>query len=126
MITANIYRIQQGDDSVIALNYYTSEVKIPLNPTKSPSTNAQYYYKQYNRMKTREHELTHQIKLTKENIDYFDNIEQQLKHITVDDIDDIRDELAEQGFMKQRKQSKKKNSLKFNFKRIILLMEIRY
>ena len=70
--------------------------------------------------------MTHQIKLTKENIDYFDNIEQQLKHITVDDIDDIRDELAEQGFMKQRKQSKKKNSLKFNFKRIILLMEIRY
>lgn len=54
-------------------------------------------------MKTREHELTHQIKLTKENIDYFDNIEQQLKHITVDDIDDIRDELAEQGFMKQKK-----------------------
>ena len=113
LITANIYRIQQGDDSVIALNYYTGEeVKIPLNPTKSPSTNAQYYYKQYNRMKTREHELTHQIKLTKENIDYFDNIEQQLKHITVDDIDDIRDELAEQGFMKQRKQSKKKKQSK--------------
>ncbi len=56
--------------------------------------------------------MTHQIKLTKENIDYFDNIEQQLKHITVDDIDDIRDELAEQGFMKQRKQSKKKKQSK--------------
>ena len=25
LITANIYRIQQGDDSVIALNYYTGE-----------------------------------------------------------------------------------------------------
>ncbi|PTF04555.1 hypothetical protein BUY45_03260 [Staphylococcus devriesei] len=111
LITANIYRIQQGDESVTALNYYTNEeVTIPLNPTKSPSVNAQYYYKQYNRMKTRERELTHQIKLTRENIDYFANIEQQLEHITVDEIDDIRDELAEQGFMKQRKNVKKKKN----------------
>ena len=109
LITANIYRIKQGDESLTALNYYTGkEITIPLNPTKSHSVNAQYYYKQYNRMKTREHELNHQIKLTKENIDYFDNIEQQLNHITVNDIDDIREELAEQGFMKQRKANKKK------------------
>ncbi|MFW3582127.1 Rqc2 family fibronectin-binding protein [Staphylococcus caprae] len=111
LITANIYRIKQGDESVTALNYYTGEeVTIPLNPTKSPSVNAQYYYKQYNRLKTREHELDHQIQLTKENIDYFSNIEQQLDHITVDDIDDIRDELADQGFMKQRKNHKKKKN----------------
>lgn len=111
LITANIYRIKQGDVSVTALNYYTGEeVTIPLNPTKSPSVNAQYYYKQYNRLKTREHELDHQIQLTKENIDYFSNIVQQLDHITVDDIDDIRDELADQGFMKQRKNHKKKKN----------------
>ncbi|MGX0242918.1 putative ribosome quality control (RQC) complex YloA/Tae2 family protein [Staphylococcus capitis] len=111
LITANIYRIKQGDESVTSLNYYTGEeVNIPLNPTKSPSVNAQYYYKQYNRLKTREHELDHQIQLTKENIDYFSNIEQQLEHITVDDIDDIRDELADQGFMKQRKNTKKKKN----------------
>lgn len=55
LITANIYRIQQGDTSINVLNYYTNEeVTIPLDPTKSPSVNAQYYYKQYNRMKTRE------------------------------------------------------------------------
>lgn len=111
LITANIYRLKQGDDSLTALNYYTNEeVTIPLDPTKSPSANAQYYYKQYNRMKTREHELSRQIELTQENIDYFANIEQQLQHITVDEIDDIRDELAEQGFMKQRKQQSKKGN----------------
>lgn len=109
LITANIYRISQGDDSVTVLNYYTNEeLTIPLNPTKSPSVNAQYYYKQYNKLKTREHELQHQMELTQENITYFENIEQQLTHISVDEIDDIRDELAEQGFMKQRKQQKQK------------------
>ena len=72
--------------------------------------NAQYYYKQYNKLKTREHELKHQIELTQENISYFESIDQQLSHISVNEIDDIRDELAEQGFMKQRKQSKKKKN----------------
>ncbi|MBM2658826.1 NFACT family protein [Staphylococcus pseudoxylosus] len=109
LITANIYRIKHGDESLTALNYYNGEeVTIPLNPTKSPAVNAQNYYKKYNKLKTREHELQHQIQLTKENIAYFESIEQQLTHISVDEIDDIRDELADQGFMKQRKQSKKK------------------
>ena len=120
LITANIYRIQQGDASINVLNYYTNEeITIPLDPTKSPSVNAQYYYKQYNRMKTREKELDLQIALTRENIDYFANIEQQLEHITVDEIDDIRDELAEQGFMKQRKNTKKKKQDKIHLQTYI-------
>lgn len=77
-------------------------------------------------MKTREKELNLQIALTRENIDYFANIEQQLEHITVDEIDDIRDELAEQGFMKQRKNTKKKNKIKSIYKHIYLQMETRF
>ena len=120
LITANIYRIKQGDESVTVLNYYNNEeITIPLNPTKSPSVNAQYYYRQYNRMKTREHELQHQLQLTKENIDYFTGIEQQLEHITVNEIDDIRDELADQGFMKQRKNVKKKKNAKIQLQSYI-------
>ena len=109
LITANIYQLKIGDTSLTTLNYYTGEeVTIALDPTKTPADNAQYYYKQYTRLKTRARELKHQIELTQANIDYFENIEQQLTHITVNEIDDIRDELAEQGFIKQRKHAKKK------------------
>ncbi|MGS3976612.1 NFACT family protein [Staphylococcus pseudintermedius] len=113
LITANIYQLKPGDRQLETMNYYTGEnVTIPLNPQKSPAENAQYYYKQYNRMKTRDRELTHQITLTEENIAYFENIEQQLSHIQVHEIDDIREELAEQGFIKQKKQQKKKKQQK--------------
>ncbi|EGQ0356560.1 Rqc2 family fibronectin-binding protein [Staphylococcus pseudintermedius] len=113
LITANIYQLKPGDRQLETVNYYTGEnVTIPLNPQKSPAENAQYYYKQYNRMKTRERELTHQITLTEENIAYFENIEQQLSHIQVHEIDDIREELAEQGFIKQKKKQKKKKQQK--------------
>lgn len=111
LITANIYQLNTGDTQLITINYYTNEeVTIPLNPMKTPADNAQFYYKQYNRLKTRERELKHQIELTKANIAYFENIEQQLTHITVDEIDDIREELAEQGFIKQRKHKKSKKN----------------
>ncbi|MCP6652027.1 NFACT family protein, partial [Klebsiella pneumoniae] len=71
LITANIYRIKQDDETLTTENYYTGEeVTIKLDPTKSHSLNAQYYYKQYNRLKKREHELEHQIQLTEENIAY--------------------------------------------------------
>ncbi|WP_369017001.1 NFACT family protein [Staphylococcus pseudintermedius] len=113
LITANIYQLKPGARQLETMNYYTGEnVTIPLNPQKSPAENAQYYYKQYNRMKTRERELTHQITLTEENIAYFENIKQQLSHIQVHEIDDIREELAEQGFIKQKKQQKKKKQQK--------------
>ncbi|HBK0413362.1 TPA: NFACT family protein [Staphylococcus pseudintermedius] len=113
LITANIYQLKPGARQLETMNYYTGEnVTIPINPQKSPAENAQYYYKQYNRMKTRERELTHQITLTEENIAYFENIEQQLSHIQVHEIDDIREELAEQGFIKQKKQQKKKKQQK--------------
>ncbi len=113
LITANIYQLKPGARQLETMNYYTGEnVTIPLNPQKSPAENAQYYYKQYNRMKTRERELTHQITLTEENIAYFENIEQQLSHIQVHEIDDIREELAEQGFIKPKKQQKKKKQQK--------------
>ncbi|HGH0720942.1 TPA: NFACT family protein [Staphylococcus pseudintermedius] len=113
LITANIYQLKPGARQLETMNYYTGEnVTIPLNPQKSPAENAQYYYKQYNRMKTRERELTHQITLTEENIAYFENIEHQLSHIQVHEIDDIREELAEQGFIKQKKQQKKKKQQK--------------
>ncbi|RDT06227.1 DUF814 domain-containing protein, partial [Enterobacter roggenkampii] len=39
--------------------------------------------------------------------------------ITVDEIDDIRDELAEQGFMKQRKNTKKKKQDKIHLQTYI-------
>src|SRR5699024_12614272 len=63
LITANMYQIKQGDESLETINYYNNEpITIPLDPTKSPSINAQYYYKQYNRFKTHEQQLQKKIK----------------------------------------------------------------
>ncbi|WP_340391791.1 Rqc2 family fibronectin-binding protein [Macrococcoides caseolyticum] len=114
LITSNMYQLKQGMDEFITKNYYNEEtVTIPLNPRKSPAENAQYYYKQYNRLKTRKAHATEQIKATQDEIAYIETIQMQLDHISVDDIDDIRTELAEQNLIKKKhktKQSKKQQS----------------
>lgn len=114
LITSNMYQLKQGMDEFITKNYYNEEtVTIPLNPRKSPAENAQYYYKQYNRLKTRKAHAAEQIKATQDEIAYIETIQMQLDYISVDDIDDIRTELAEQNLIKKKhktKQSKKQQS----------------
>lgn len=114
LITSNMYQLKQGMDEFTTTNYYNEEtVTIPLNPRKSPAENAQYYYKQYNRLKTRKAHAAEQIKATQDEIAYIETIQMQLDHISVDDIDDIRTELAEQNLLKKKhktKQSKKQQS----------------
>jgi predicted ribosome quality control (RQC) complex YloA/Tae2 family protein len=55
LITANIYRIADGQKDVEVENYFDENmgmVKIPLDVRLSPSQNAQRYYKKYNKAKT--------------------------------------------------------------------------
>ncbi|WP_414053933.1 NFACT family protein [Macrococcus equi] len=111
LITSNMYMLKQGMKSLETINYYNNEeVTIPLNPRKTPAENAQYYYKQYNRLKTRKQHAKVQIEETKAEIEYIQTIQMQLNHIELDDIDDIRNELAEQNLIKKKhKKNDKKN-----------------
>lgn len=113
LITSSMYMMKQGMSELKTLNYYTNEeVTIPLNPRKSPSENAQYYYKQYNRLKTRKQHAIVQIEETKNEINYLETILMQLDHIEVDDLEDIRNELAEQQLIKKKHISKQKSKKK--------------
>ncbi|RAI82875.1 fibronectin/fibrinogen-binding protein [Macrococcoides goetzii] len=112
LITSNMYQLKQGMASFETINYYNNEtVTIPMNPRKTPAENAQFYYKQYNRLKTRKQHAAAQIDETKSEIEYIQTIQMQLNHIELNDIDDIRNELAEQNLIKKKhKQTNKKKN----------------
>lgn len=113
LITSSMYMMKNGMSELTTLNYYTNEeITIPLNPRKSPSENAQYYYKQYNRLKTRKQHAIVQIEETKNEIEYLETILMQLNHIDIDDLEDIRNELAEQNLIKKKHMSKQKSKKK--------------
>ncbi len=113
LIMANIYRIEKGMKSIEVDNYYTGgKMTIQLDPRKSPVDNSQWYFSRYQKAKTALVKTQEQIDKTGQDIRYFETLLQQVEHAGLSDIEEIRDELAEEGFMKARKNSKKKKPSK--------------
>jgi len=114
LITANIYRINQGDKVLECENFYSESletVKIPLNNELTPSQNAQKYYTKYTKQKTAESETQKQKELNLKEIDYLESVKESIELAESGaEISLIRDELTEQGYLRQRysKRPKKK------------------
>lgn len=117
LITANIYAIKKGDKVAKVMNYYDEDnqtITIPLDVQKTPSENAQKYFSKYQKAKNSVDVVHEQIQLAQAEIDYFEGLIQQIESASPKDIEEIREELIEGGYLKQRqsKNLKKKKSLK--------------
>lgn len=115
LLTASLHQLHKGDKSAEVVNYYDENqatVKVELDPQLSPSDNAQRYYKKYTKMKNSLIAVQEQIQSTHEEVAYMDSLLQQLNDAALTDIDEIREELVEQGYLRNRskKQKKKKKA----------------
>lgn len=112
LLTANIHAIQPGAAKVTVTNYYTGDpITIPLNQRFSPSKNAQHYFKKYSKARTAIHEKQTQLQETEEDIQYLNSILLNIERADTEEaVDQIRDELAETGYI--RPQKKKDNRRK--------------
>lgn len=113
LITANMHQIKRGDTELVTVNWYDeagATISIPLDPLKTPSENLQAYYKRYNKAKNSMQVVEEQIKLAQDEILYMDGLLVQLDHATVREAMEIREELVEQGYLRdrQRRSNKKK------------------
>lgn len=101
VITANIYRISKGAETLSAVDYETGEtVTVQLDKRKTPAQNAQGRYKKYAKLKRAEAELTKQIAEAKKEIDYLEGVLDFINRASsAADLDEIRRELAETGYM---------------------------
>ncbi|MGD6816228.1 Rqc2 family fibronectin-binding protein [Metabacillus sp. 113a] len=111
LLTANMYSIQRGDKSAEVINYYDetgSSVKIALNPQKTPSENAQSYFNKYQKAKKSVSHIHEQVKLAEQEIEYLDNLLQQIETASPKDLAEIREELQDEGYMKKKPDRKGK------------------
>lgn len=118
IITANLYRMKQGDKILTAVNYYDEacgEIEIELNEALSPSKNAQAYYKKYQKAKVAEVEAAKQIEKAEIEADYFESVIHEIEEAkTPSELDDIKEELTAGGVLKttfaKKKQKRKVNT----------------
>lgn len=111
LLTAYMHQLKQGMTEVTLSNYYDPEgapVTIPLDPALTPNENAQYYFKKYTKAKNSIQVVQEQIRLAEEEINYLDTLLQQLELASPEDIEEIREELIEGKYLKERSKTEKK------------------
>ncbi|EMQ4905594.1 Rqc2 family fibronectin-binding protein FbpA [Listeria monocytogenes] len=115
LLTANLHLMERGMAEITVENFYDDMKKmtIPLDTRKTPSANAQSYFSRYQKLRNAVEVVKEQIALTKEEITYLESVESQLETSGPQDVEEIRQELAEQGYLryKQKKGSRKKATL---------------
>ena len=114
LLNANLHAIKPGQDSITLDNYYDgTKVTIPLDPKHSAAKNAQGYFKKYGKFKTAVKEKTLQIQETKEDIAYLESVQTFLDNLDrPEDIEQIRQELIDGGYLRRRKTQEKSKRFK--------------
>ncbi|MBO5059678.1 MAG: NFACT family protein [Clostridia bacterium] len=111
LVTANLYQLSDGQSSAKVSNYYEDgcpEIEIELSPALSPAKNAQRYYKLYSKLKNAEVEVKKQLAATLEDIEYLESTLSAVENSTSEaDLNAIRAELGELGYIKRQKKGKK-------------------
>lgn len=105
LLTASLHTVTQGAKSAELLNYYDqTTITVPLDPRLSPVQNAQKYYKKYAKAKTATIEKNIQLKETDQDISYLESVLAYVEQASsVEEIEDLRQELVEIGYLKKRK-----------------------
>ncbi len=107
LLTANLYAVEKGTTGVELDNWYDEKggkIKIALDPTLSPSKNAQKYFKQYNKQKRAKEILTPMKKAEEEELFYADSIFSAVALAeTQTDLKEIETELIQNGFLQAPK-----------------------
>ena len=113
LLQANLYRVPKGSSSVTVENFYAEDsapITIRLNPAISPAMNAQRFYKEYNKAKTRETMLTQQIAKASEELIYLESVQDTLSRCESEaELALIREELRSQGYLRAPKGTKRKD-----------------
>lgn len=112
ILTTYLNQVKRGMTEIELPNFYDENnqlIKIALSNQISPSENAQKYFKKYQKLKNAITYLNEQISSTKTEVNYFENIQAQIELANPEDIQEIRYELEQQGYLKNHEQHKKQS-----------------
>ncbi len=111
IVTANLHQIRKGQTVLQAEDFYDEDMKvidIPLSVTLSPQQNAAKFYKDYTRMKNAEKELTRQIGIGQAELAYLKSVLEELDRAETEaELEEIRQELAQGGYVKAESDKKR-------------------
>ena len=113
ILNANLSHVKPGMTEVSLPNYYDNNrpLKIKLDVTLSPARNAQKYFTKYKKLRDSIKHVKKQISIAQDNLDYFDSVQTAIDNAEPQDIDQITEELMNQGYLKKPQKPKRKKKI---------------
>lgn len=113
ILNANLSQVKPGMKKVSLPNYYenNASIEIKLDPALSPARNAQKYFTRYKKLRDSIKHVNEQIKIARVNLRYFDSIQTAIDNADPQDIDQINDELINQGYIRKQKKNKRRKKV---------------
>lgn len=112
LLNAYAYQLQKGISEAHLENYYDENqlLTVELDPRKTPIENSQQYFKKYTKYRDSLKYIDQQETLALEENDYLEGVLVQLSQADLEDIEMIKQELTDEGYVSQRKGSVKKRA----------------
>lgn len=125
LLMANLHQWQPGMKTINLPDFETGEpVSIPLNPEKNAVQNAQALYKQHQKLKRAKIAVEPLLASVAEEINYLEQVEASLGQLEsysqaedLETLEEIRDELIDQGYVKAPDYRRKSNDKVAEFRR---------
>ncbi|WP_223896583.1 Rqc2 family fibronectin-binding protein [Lactobacillus huangpiensis] len=113
ILNANLSQVKPGMTEIDLPNYYDNNqpLKIKLDAALSPARNGQKYFTKYKKLRDSIKHVKEQIKIAQDNLNYFDTIQTAIDNAEPQDIDQINEELINQGYIKKPQKPKRKKKI---------------
>lgn len=123
ILNANLAQVKPGMTKISLPNYYDNNrpIEIKLDAALSPARNGQKYFTRYKKLRDSIKHVKEQIEIANDNLRYFASIQTAIDNAEPEDIDQITDELINQGYLKRpQKQKRKKKVTEHNLNKFRL------
>ena len=113
ILNANLSQVKPGMTEIDLPNYYDNNqpLIIKLDAALSPARNGQKYFTKYKKLRDSIKHVKEQIKIAQDNLNYFDTIQTAIDNAEPQDIDQINEELMNQGYIKKPQKPKRKKKI---------------
>lgn len=114
LLQANLATLKKGQTQANVVDFYDEqqrEITIPLDPSKTPIENIQRYYHEYKKAANAEEKLLNLLDQAKMELQYLESVQDLAQRAdSIGELGAIRQELVDGGYLREKKNGKKKVS----------------
>jgi predicted ribosome quality control (RQC) complex YloA/Tae2 family protein len=105
-------QVKRGAETVVLPNIYAPDetVTVPVNPSKTASSNAQKYFTLYRKAKKGQEQIKRHLQKTRAEVKYCDGLLYTIENSDESALEEIRQEMIDAGYIKEKRKGRRRSA----------------